>query len=322
MVYFRLVLILVLISCFSSCHHSTKDESKISIEEEINDPAEYVNFVDTNQFLIGVERLKRDLKAGKTSYVLLDIRKEEAFNEGHIHSAQQVWRDDFNVTKNGLSSFVGSKLQLEKLLSRLGVLASDTLVLYDDRGGVNAARFWFVLSQHGWQKIKILDGGFLRWKKLEYDLELSSEKRASTNFQFASLNGNVNNIYLDELIAKKKDFILLDSRTVDEFTGIKVKKNAAKGGRLPSSKRFDYSELTRVSEGEDGTFREPRIVLEKLSKIGVTSQDSIVVYCHSGARSALLCFYFSHVLNFQMVKNYDGSWIEWSHHPELPFEKG
>ena len=64
------------------------------------------------------------------------------------------------------------------------------------------------------------------------------------------------------------------------------------------------------------------MVLNKLSAIDVTSSDSIVVYCQSGARSALLAFYVTRVLGFENVQNYDGSWIEWSHHDELPIATG
>ena len=47
-----------------------------------------------------------------------------------------------------------------------------------------------------------------------------------------------------------------------------------------------------------------------------------MAYCQSGVRSAHTTFVLTELLGFTNVKNYDGSWIEWSYHDHLPIETG
>jgi len=55
-------------------------------------------------------------------------------------------------------------------------------------------------------------------------------------------------------------------------------------------------------------------------QLQVGKEDPIIVYCHSGVRSAHTTFVLTQLLNYNNVKNYDGSWTEWSYYSDLPFE--
>lgn len=46
--------------------------------------------------------------------------------------------------------------------------------------------------------------------------------------------------------------------------------------------------------------------------------DCVVVYCHSDVRSAHTTLVLRELLGHPNVTNNDGSWIEWSHHLDLP----
>nr|HPJ53883.1 rhodanese-like domain-containing protein [Flavobacteriales bacterium] len=56
----------------------------------------------------------------------------------------------------------------------------------------------------------------------------------------------------------------------------------------------------------------------RITALGLSPEDTIITFCHSGVRSAHTAFVLREVLGFPHVRNYDGSWTEWSHFPELP----
>jgi len=47
-----------------------------------------------------------------------------------------------------------------------------------------------------------------------------------------------------------------------------------------------------------------------------------VAYCRIGERSAHSWFALKHLLGFDDVRNYDGSWTEWGNAVRVPIVKG
>ena len=73
---------------------------------------------------------------------------------------------------------------------------------------------------------------------------------------------------------------------------------------------------------EDGTFRS----LAELEQIygqeaGLSSDDDVVVYCRIGERSSHTWFVLTHLLGYDKVRNYDGSWTEWGNLVRAPIER-
>ncbi len=73
---------------------------------------------------------------------------------------------------------------------------------------------------------------------------------------------------------------------------------------------------------EDGTFKtadELRAIYD--DEIGLGEADDIVAYCRIGERSSHTWFVLYHLLGYQKVRNYDGSWTEWGNLVGAPIEK-
>ena len=60
-------------------------------------------------------------------------------------------------------------------------------------------------------------------------------------------------------------------------------------------------------------FKSNEQLIKVADRKGLNQKDEVVVYCHSGVRSAHTTFVLTQLLGFENVKNYDGSWTEWSH---------
>jgi thiosulfate/3-mercaptopyruvate sulfurtransferase len=271
-------------------------------------------------YLIEADELKT--VADQSNFKIIDFRKKEIYDKEHIAGALNIWRTDIEDSTYNYKGVMASKQQIEKLFSRLGIENEDTLVIYDDNGLCDATRLWWVLQNYDFRNVKLLHGGIQEWKK--NNGEVSSEYPITKTTVFR-LNENPSFKYyvskeqvLEVLNNRDNNTVLLDTRTFDEFSGKKQKLGATKGGRIPNSIHIDWAEAINYN----GDMRIKSIEdLERLyGQLNIDKDDPIIVYCHSGVRSAHTTFVLTQLLGYKNVKNYDGSWTEWSYYNELPKE--
>ena len=112
-------------------------------------------------------------------------------------------------------------------------------------------------------------------------------------------------IALDELSARLGDVLVVDVRRADEYDGSGGSACDPRQGHVPGALHLELDELL----GLDGAALEERL--------GVLPGTEVVVYCHSGSRSA----FAAQVLRQRgyEARNYVGSWHEWSR-TDLPLE--
>lgn len=113
----------------------------------------------------------------------------------------------------------------------------------------------------------------------------------------------------------QSDFTLLDVRDADEHAGRDRTKCCARRGHVPGSAWIEWTQFL-----EGGRFRPPDAIRGLLRARGVDPESEIVPYCHRGARSAN-AFYALKLAGLPRVRNYIGSWHEWSARAELPIER-
>ena len=124
---------------------------------------------------------------------------------------------------------------------------------------------------------------------------------------------------LKQLLSIGGTEIIIDTRTLDEFSGKRQKDGATQAGRIPGSHGIDWTEAIDYQ----GTLKfKTKDELEKIyGTLKMTQNHPIITYCHTGVRSALTTFVLTQLLDYRNVKNYDGSWTEWSFYKDQPFEK-
>ena len=291
----------------SSCSNIKKEESTTSLTN------------DTSTSIL-IEASELENYISQSNYKLVDFRKKEDYDQGHIDGALSMWRSDIEDSTYSYGGMMASKQQIEKLFSSLGISNLDTLIIYDDRGLCEAARLWWILQNYDFENVKLLNGGYPAW--LENGGKPSIQTPAISQTAFSLNESSSMKLYIakeDVITHLNQNVTLLDTRSVDEFTGGNHKKGAFKAGRIPNSIHIDWANAIEYNGNKK--FKSTQ-ELETIYSDLLEKKDSlIIVYCHSGVRSAHTTFVLTQLLGFKNVKNYDGSWIEWSHFDELEIEK-
>lgn len=270
--------------------------------------------------LLEVEMLIENMP--KEDLVIIDFRPSDLYANGHIPGAVNIWRTDLENKDYPYSGMRPHKQDLEEVLGAKGIHSGAHLVVYDDKGSVDAARFWWLLKYYNFESVSILNGGLIAWQ--EAGGQLSKEIPQLNNVSL-SLPGGTR----DEMLATKEQLVrwldtdplpvtILDVRTKAEFSGKVIKKGAYRAGRIPDSKNLEWN--FAIDQDRSNRFRTVSELKKIFRESGVYPTDTIVVYCHSGSRSAHTAFVLDELSQYKWIKNYDGSWTEWSYYTSLPIE--
>ena len=115
---------------------------------------------------------------------------------------------------------------------------------------------------------------------------------------------------------------LVDVRSPAEFTGEilappGLPETCQRGGHIPGAKSIPWGKNCN----DDGTFKSEAELKKLYADQGIQGDGPVIAYCRIGERSSLTWFVLKHLLGFQNVKNYDGSWTEWGNLVGAPVEK-
>lgn len=242
---------------------------------------------------------------------IVDVRRT-GYPEGHVPDA--LWLDPESVRDASNSpSFLLAKDPFERAMGRLGISARTRVILYDDRGGLLASRVWWALNAYGHADVALMNGGWVSW---------TAEQRA-TSASTPSVAPAVFNATLQpEWVATVEDVRgaiaapgrkILDARTVAEMDGSDTRLSS-RGGTIPSALPIYWEDLL---DPVKKTFKSADELQAIYARHGVNPSDEIIAYCWVGHRSAVDLFAL-HLIGYQKLRNYLGSWEEWSQRTDLP----
>ena len=232
---------------------------------------------------------------------LLDIRSIDAYQAGHIPNAIQVDLPSLSREINGVPGMILPPDEYAAAMTRFCVTRDRPVVLYDDNRGMAAARVYWGLVRYGHENVAVLNGGWDRWKEEGRPIDQHSVVPTPARFvvlpddsQFASFD------WL-QIHAGDPDLVIVDTRTPDEFAQ----------GHLPGAISWNW--MNGVPAGSWNAVRPASELRSELEAKGITPDKEVVTYCRSGVRAAHTYLILRH-LGYPNVRNYDGSWLEWSHY--------
>ncbi len=271
-----------------------------------------------NSVSISVEQL-RSLAKEKT--VLIDTRSKWKYFLGHIPGALNLpdWRD-FTQKVNGVSGMlIEDKEFVADQLRALGIDKEKTIVLYGDPADKwrTDGRFFWMFERFGFTSATVLTGGLETWKEKGGDVERGKPDSVTPSAITAAeiqLNPQVtaDSTWIHRQL-QSGHIAIIDNRTKKEYDGA-TPYGSMRGGHIPKAIHIPWEEFFT----DAGVLKEKKTLLTMLQAKGIAPEKEVVVYCTGGVRSGMAYFAFRS-LGFK-VRNYDGSWWDWSKNPELPVE--
>lgn len=258
------------------------------------------------------------VESNRADVVVIDVRKAPLYFLGHIDGALHVDRSKFLSKRNGVKSLVPTVHEFTNLMSQLGITPETTVIAYAEDSNPYAARFVWSLRYHGHQKSFVLDGGYQKWSLEDRAVAiLSTPTPQSADYQLAVSEPlpqtRADGDYVLTRI-ENRSVLVWDTRRLSEHVGSEVR--ADRGGHIPGAVHLNWEELQKEVNGAKILKNEGEI-RTLLSAKGITPDKEIIAHCQTGIRSSYATLVLLG-LNYDHVKNYDGSWIEWANNPTLP----
>lgn len=271
--------------------------------------------------LVSTEWLAEHL--GEPGLVVVESDEDVLLYEtGHIPGAVKIdWHTDLNDPV--VRDYVSGE-RFAELLGSKGIARDTTVVIYGDKNNWWAAYALWVFTLFGHEDVRLLDGGRDKW--IAEGRELTREVPSPTPVEYPVVERDDSRVR-----AFKEDVLahfgrpLIDVRSPEEYSGERTAipgyptEGALRSGHIPSAASVPWARAA----APDATFKR-RADLESiyLGDAGLKAGDDVIAYCRIGERSSHTWFVLTHLLGFENVRNYDGSWTEWGSAVRVPIATG
>jgi thiosulfate/3-mercaptopyruvate sulfurtransferase len=251
--------------------------------------------------------------------VVVDLRwsvadgpKRADYDRGHIPGAVFA---DLDLDLSGAASDAAGRhplptpLHFGEAMSRLGIGDRTRVVVYDDAGGIIAARLWWMLDVLG-REVAVLDGGIQRWTgplskvtPMPVDAAFTPRPwpdrvRVSPDQVAAGLDG---------------DLVLIDGRSAERYAdGSEID---PRPGHIPGARSVPAG-----SNLDDGRWKSAR-ELRELYEAAEADGENVVAYCGSGV-TACADLLGRRLAGLPDGRLYPGSWSQWGADEDRPASVG
>jgi thiosulfate/3-mercaptopyruvate sulfurtransferase len=192
-------------------------------------------------------------------------------------------------------------------LGTLGITPSTWVVLYDDKGGANAAaRAWWMLRAVGHERVAVLDGGFAAAERVLPMQAGDVAVPSSAPYPVTAWQSPMRDI--DEVARAMRDAsaVLVDVRAPERYRG-EVEPLDPIAGHIPGAINVPLTE----SLDAHGRFRDRDALRAHFrARLGDAPIERVIVSCGSGVTACHTLLALEHA-GLPGAALYVGSWSEW-----------
>ncbi|GAB3388040.1 sulfurtransferase [Humibacter soli] len=286
-----------------------------------DDSAKFAEYAHPER-LVSTEWLAEHL--GDASLAVVESDEDVLLYEtGHIPTSVKIdWHTDLNDPVQ--RDFVSGE-RFAELLGRKGISRDTTVVIYGDKNNWWAAYALWIFTLFGHEDVRLLDGGRDKWIAEGRELVTAASTPEPAEYPVVERDDSTIRAFKDDVLAHLGNGPLIDVRSPEEYSGERTEipgyptESALRAGHIPSAASVPWARAA----APDATFKS-RSDLDGIYKgeAGLQEGDDVIAYCRIGERSSHTWFVLTHLLGFENVRNYDGSWTEWGSAVRVPIITG
>jgi thiosulfate/3-mercaptopyruvate sulfurtransferase len=175
----------------------------------------------------------------------------------------------------------------------------------------------YSLVRFGARQVYILDGGIEKWKDEGGELT-----KVFPTWKTADFRPQVQKDFFVEheefkRIKDRSDVILLDARPFASYRegGLWIK-----NGHIPGALSLPWRTLMNKDNAK--LMKSDEELQQLIAKLSITPDKTLLIYCGTGREATNEFLFFKFYLGHEKVRIYEGSFTEWSSHPENPTVTG
>ena len=240
--------------------------------------------------------------------------KREGFSEykkQHIPNAIFFDLDDNSKKDSNLPHMLVEMNTWEKIVSKMGIMKDDKIIIYDNSDVISSCRCWFnfIYFGHDPKLVHVLNGGLKKW--IKENKEVTNNITIIQTSKYKSLEKKElvkNKELIDQNIYKQK-FKVIDARNKERFEGkVSEPRKGLRSGSIKNSLCIPFDNCLN----ENKTFKNKedlRVIFENCLKN--INEKNIVFSCGSGVTACVLALAYSLINDKYLPCIYDGSWAEY-----------
>jgi thiosulfate/3-mercaptopyruvate sulfurtransferase len=240
-----------------------------------------------------------------------------AYLTGHVPNAVHLSEAALRGPSDGLPDQYLPPDLLALMLERAGVGNDMRVVVYSDGENVVGATMTAYLLEKLGHSAHVLDGGYQAWNAtrissqgypMPWKKRFRVGKAAATSVDAAAVRR----------LLSAPGTMFVDARPESAFRG--QGRTWMRNGHIPGARNVEWRRL--VHSDNPHRFRTAPELRAIFAEKGLKPSMDVVLYCGTSREASLEYGVLRHVLGFEKVRLYEGSWTEYAARPELDVERG